>query len=109
VEKKLFLQPFNKFFKKMKVILYSLIASFSISVVAQDGTKRYTKKKPLTEAELQRWSHLDLEKDSIPGMSVDKAYAELLKDKKGQKIIVAVIDSGTDIDHPDLKDRKSVV
>ena len=87
----------------MKVIFYSLIATFSISAVAQDSTSRYTKKIPLTETELQRWSHLDLEKDSIPGMSVDKAYAELLKDKKGAKVIVAVIDSGTDIDHPDLK------
>jgi hypothetical protein len=72
----------------MKVILYSLIASFSISVVAQDGTTRYTKKKPLTEAELQRWSHLDLEKDSIPGMSVDKELPivcmmiELMKEAK---------------------------
>ena len=103
MEKNLFLQPFNKFFRKMKVILYSLIATFSISAVAQDTTSRYTKKIPLTENELQRWSHLDLEKDSIPGMSVDKAYSELLKDKKGTKVIVAVIDSGVDIDHPDLK------
>lgn len=87
----------------MKVLFYSLIATFSISAVAQDTTSRYTKKIPLTENELQRWSHLDLEKDSIPGMSVDKAYSELLKDKKGAKIIVAVIDSGVDIDHPDLK------
>lgn len=36
-------------------------------------------------------------------MSVDKAYSELLKNKKGEKVIVAVIDSGVDIDHPDLK------
>lgn len=87
----------------MKVLFYSLIATFSISAVAQDTTSRYTKKIPLTENELLRWSHLDLEKDSIPGMSVDKAYSELLKDKKGTKVIVAVIDSGVDIDHPDLK------
>ncbi len=87
----------------MKVLFYSLIATFSLSAIAQDSTSRYTKKNPLSEIELQRWSHLDLEKDSIPGMSVDKAYVELIKDKKGQKVIVAVIDSGTDIDHPDLK------
>ncbi|PKP15434.1 MAG: peptidase S8, partial [Bacteroidetes bacterium HGW-Bacteroidetes-23] len=52
-----------------------------------------------------RWSHLDLIKDTIPGMSVDRAYEELLKNKKGQKVIVAVIDSGTDIEHEDLKGR----
>ena len=44
-------------------------------------------------------------KDTIPGMSVDRAYEELLKNKKGQKVIVAVIDSGTDIEHEDLKGR----
>ena len=61
------------------------------------------KKAPLNENELKRWSHLDLVKDTIPGMSVDKAYAELLKDKKGVKVIVGIVDSGVDIDHEDLK------
>ncbi len=61
------------------------------------------KKIPLTDKELKRWSHLDLEIDSIPGMSVDKAYSEFLKNKKNTKVIVAVVDSGVDIDHEDLK------
>ncbi|MFD1615805.1 S8 family peptidase [Gelatiniphilus marinus] len=56
----------------------------------------------LTETEKQNWGHLDLAKDTIPGMSVDKAYAEIIKNKKGKKVIVAVIDSGIDIDHEDL-------
>jgi len=63
------------------------------------------KNAKISEAELLRWSHLDLIKDTIPGMSVDRAYEELLKNKKGQKVIVAVIDSGTDIEHEDLKGR----
>lgn len=58
---------------------------------------------PLAENDLQRWSHLDLVKDTVPGMSVDKAYAELLKGKKGQKVIVGIVDSGVDINHEDLK------
>jgi subtilisin family serine protease len=58
----------------------------------------------LTEAEKQNWGHLDLVKDTIPGMSVDKAYAEIIQNKKGKKVIVAVIDSGIDIDHEDLND-----
>ncbi|MFV9551812.1 S8 family peptidase [Algibacter sp. PT7-4] len=58
----------------------------------------------LTQAEKHNWGHLDLAKDTIPGMSVDKAYAEIIKNKKGKKIIVAVIDSGIDIDHEDLND-----
>ena len=36
-------------------------------------------------------------------MSVDKAYAELIPNLKGTKVIVAVIDSGVDIEHEDLK------
>lgn len=58
---------------------------------------------PLKEKDLQRWSHLDLVKDTVPGMSVDKAYAELLKGKKGQKVVVGIVDSGVDINHEDLK------
>ena len=60
------------------------------------------KEKELTETEKQNWGHLDLVKDTIPGMSVDRAYAELLNGKYGQQVIVAVIDSGIDIDHEDL-------
>jgi len=56
----------------------------------------------LTEAEKQNWGHLDLVKDTIPGMSVDKAYSEIIKNKKGASVIVAVIDSGLDVDHEDL-------
>ena len=58
----------------------------------------------LTEAEKKNWGHLDLERDTVPGMAVDRAYAEIIKDRKGKKVIVAVIDSGIDIDHEDLDD-----
>lgn len=61
------------------------------------------KTTPIAENDLIRWSHLDLVKDTIPGMSVDKAYKELLKGKKGQKVIVGIVDSGVDINHEDLK------
>lgn len=56
----------------------------------------------LTKAEKENWGHLDLEKDTIPGMGIDRAYAEILKGKKGKTVIVAIIDSGIDIDHEDL-------
>ena len=58
----------------------------------------------LTENQKRVWGHLDLVQDTVPGMSVDKAYNEIIKNKKGQTTIVAVIDSGIDIDHEDLDD-----
>jgi len=63
------------------------------------------KEAELSETQLNQWAHLDLEQDTIPGMAVDKAYAELIKRKKGKTVIVAVVDSGTDIDHEDLEDN----
>ncbi|MFC7774230.1 S8 family peptidase [Flavobacterium sp. GCM10027622] len=82
--------------------LYVALA-LSTTVFAQGPNPNVPKKQKLTENQLKRWSHLDLEKDSIPGMSVDRVYSELLNGKKGNKIIVGVVDSGVDIDHEDLK------
>nr|WP_321229217.1 S8 family peptidase [uncultured Psychroserpens sp.] len=60
------------------------------------------KESALTESQKKAWSHLDLVQDTIPGMSVNKAYSEIIKNRKGKTVIVAVIDGGTDIDHEDL-------
>lgn len=62
------------------------------------------KESELTETQKNIWSHLDLVTDTIPGMSVNKAYDDIIKNKKGKTVIVAVIDSGIDIDHEDLDD-----
>ncbi|WP_461532571.1 S8 family peptidase [Sinomicrobium sp.] len=58
----------------------------------------------LSEAQYKTWPHADLLTDTIPGMSVSKAYDELLKGRKGVKVVVGVVDSGVDIEHEDLKD-----
>ncbi len=58
----------------------------------------------LTDTQLKNWGLLDLVSDTIPGMSVNKTYNELIKDKKGQTVIVGVIDSGVDVEHEDLDD-----
>ncbi len=50
------------------------------------------------------WFLLDPATDSVQGMSVEKTYVELLKGKKSVPVIVAVIDSGVDIDHEDLRE-----
>lgn len=61
------------------------------------------KKAELTDYEKDNWQHLDLATDTIPGMSVNKAY-DFLKGKKSTTVIVGVVDSGTDLKHEDLVD-----
>lgn len=61
------------------------------------------KTSELTEDELEVWGSKDLLKDTIPGMSVDRAYQEIIKDYKGESVIVAVLDSGIDIEHEDFE------
>ncbi|XRE43128.1 Protease precursor [Tenacibaculum discolor] len=61
------------------------------------------KKAELTDYEQENWQHLDLATDTIPGMSVNKAY-EFLKGKKHVGVVVGVVDSGTDLKHEDLVD-----
>ena len=58
----------------------------------------------LSDAEKKNWGHTDLVYDTIPGMSVDRAYTELIKNKKGKPVIVAVLDAGMDLKHEDLDD-----
>ena len=58
----------------------------------------------ITDDEEKEWSHLDLTTDTIPGVSLNRAYKELVK-SKSKTIIVAVIDSGIDIGHEDLKGK----
>ncbi|MFT5231260.1 MAG: cell wall-associated protease, partial [Candidatus Azotimanducaceae bacterium] len=58
---------------------------------------------PISDTQLKMWNLADLATDTIPGMSVNRAYSELLKGKQGKQVIVAVIDSGIDIEHEDLK------
>jgi cell wall-associated protease len=48
------------------------------------------------------WQLKDFRRDSVYGAGVNRAYDELLKDKKPHPVIVAVIDVGVDTSHEDL-------
>ncbi|WP_374166747.1 S8 family peptidase [Arcticibacter sp. MXS-1] len=72
---------------------FLLIAAFIPSfAVAQQ------KEKPK-----ENWQNLDLQQDGVFGVSTERAYDQLLKGKKGEEVIVAVIDGGVDAEHEDLK------
>lgn len=51
------------------------------------------------------WFNLDFEQNGVRGMSVERAYTELLKGKTSSTVVVGVIDSGVDIEHEDLKGK----
>jgi len=76
---------------KFKAFCFFL-SLFSASLIfAQDGAPK-------------NWFNLDLTQDGYPGLSTEKTYKELLKGKTGKTVVVAVIDSGVDYMHEDLKD-----
>ena len=103
----------KKTMKNLKPFLLAtttlLLASCGSSVAPIDATLLKSsnsltlKTEKVEDAQLKVWSATDLATDTIPGMSVDKAYAELIPNLKGTNVIVAVIDSGIDIEHEDLK------
>ncbi len=78
-------------------------ATLSVPLATENSVNIVAKKAPLTTEQANTWGHLDLATDTIPGMSVNKAY-EFLKGKKGQTVVVGVVDSGTDLTHEDLVD-----
>ena len=79
----------------------TIIPSLSIDMESPEAPAAKTAE--LTEAELKAWSSKDLQNDTIPGMGVERTYQEIIKNKVGKTIIVAVVDSGIDIEHEDLK------
>lgn len=77
------------FRKILVIVLVSL--TFSFSVTAQNDVPK-------------GWHLLDREKDSFYGISLNKAYEFLQeKNKTSVPVIVAVLDSGVDTTHEDLK------
>lgn len=100
----------------MKILKISLFAAAISAVMSSCGSgaaivatpiqnidTNPLKTAPLDDAQLKHWPAMDLVKDTVPGMSVDKAYSDIIKKRKGETVIVGVIDSGVDIDHEDLK------
>ena len=99
-----------KLFKSFAIVVFAASTLFNcgsasgvVSTPIENIDKLPLKVSELTDAEKKHWGHLDLKNDTIPGMSIDRAYNEIIKNKKGTTVIVAVIDSGIDIDHEDLQ------
>jgi len=78
-----------------KIGLLFVLSAYLGTGVAQTSVK--------PAAAPKSWHLLNKEQDGYYGIGVEKAYNELLKDRKSVPVIVAVIDSGVDTLHEDLK------
>jgi cell wall-associated protease len=58
-----------------------------------------------TPEQLKNWQLKDIQLDCLPGVSLERAYSELLKDKEGEEVIVALLDDHIDLNHENLKDQ----
>lgn len=84
------------------LLFYGCGSTVLVSTPVENIDSVPLKVSELTEEEKKNWGHLDLVADTIPGMSVNRAYSEIIGTRKGKKVIVAVIDSGIDLEHEDL-------
>ena len=101
-----------------EVITETTVPGPEISSMEEDASEEFEPTTPPVEDEpeevfeldseealKQRWMHLEGEQGRYMGVSTDKLYSEQLAGKEPkQNVIVAVIDSGIDIEHEDLKD-----
>ena len=83
--------------KIMRKTMISLSLLLSIGISMAQKTAEVKPNAPIN------WYLQDPNKDKVFGVGAEKAY-ELLRGKTAKEIIVAVIDSGVETDHPDLKD-----
>lgn len=86
------------------ILLMSCGATTLVSTPVENIDAVPLKVSELSEDQKKTWGHADLVSDTIPGMSVDKAYKEIIKNRSGKTVVVAVVDSGMDLEHEDLDD-----
>jgi len=80
----------------------ALLATFFIAGVTQGLSKSLTDRNDTINT--KEWIHLDPDDDGIAGISLNKAY-QLLEGRPSNTVLVAVIDSGFDLEHEDLNDK----
>ena len=68
------------------LLLWGCGATQLVSTPLENVDRVALKVSELTEEEKKNWGHADLVQDTIPGMSVDKAYREIIGNKKGKPV-----------------------
>ena len=99
--------------RKMELVgVMMILASCQASKVATSTDQRSKnsnselvyKSTMLSEAQQKIWFGFDMQKDSIPGISLRETKV-FLNDKESTGAIVAILDSGIELHHPQLADH----
>ncbi len=95
----MFYHPYSRRKKIVAILLFS-VQPF-VFYAQNAGTEEQTN---ANAPENLNWYNQDPEEDDIMGVGAERAY-EYLKERKSEVRVVAVLDSGVDIDHKDLKNN----
>ncbi|MBU8891775.1 MAG: S8 family peptidase [Bacteroidales bacterium] len=85
-----------------KTLLVVTLSIVLLNVFAQESQDDTTNSEDNIN---HNWHNKSVTIDQIYGVEVEKAYDQLLKNKKSTTVIVAVIDGGIDVNHEDLKNN----
>lgn len=95
----------------LALLAFLVIAGCSSTKNTVDSTNSETEINSDTDTTVEveekkvskNWHHDSGNEENFLGIATDKAFSELLASKKpSKKVVVAIIDSGTDIEHEDL-------
>lgn len=85
------------------MILTGLALCITATAISQTSTTTATPELPVDVK--QDWYNLDFQQDGLYGTSANRTFSELVTTKQPQKqIVVAVLDSGVEVDHDDLEE-----
>jgi subtilisin family serine protease len=83
-----------------KILGLAIVVVFAVESIISQNVVHQTSS---ASGSINQWHMLDATMDGVPGISANRAYEELLKGKTPQPVIVAIIDSGTETYHEDLR------
>ena len=84
--------------------MQKLVSVYVLSFLLTVATPLFTQAQIIEPAPAPKdWFLRDPEQDQLQGVSAEKVYQTLLTGQPSRTVIVAVVDSGIDIDHEDLK------
>lgn len=86
------------FMKRGSGVFFAILATLFVTNANSQDHQDSTENVP------KDWYLKDPTDDRFQGVSAEKTYSTLLNGKPSKTVLVAVIDSGIDIDHEDLKD-----